>query len=100
MKFSELINQNKPVLIDFYTEWCSPCKIMSPILEDLKSELGDEINIVKVDVDKNLSVATKFQIKVVPTLILIQSGKLLWRQSGVLRKRELINIINSHIAQP
>ena len=100
MKFSELINQNKPVLIDFYTDWCSPCKIMSPILEDLKSELGDEINIVKVDVDKNLSVATKFQIKGVPTLVLFQNGKLLWRQSGVLQKSELINIINSHIAQP
>ena len=100
MKFSELTNQNRPVLIDFYADWCSPCKIMSPILEDLKSELGDEINIVKVDVDKNLSVATKFQIKGVPTLILFQSGKLLWRQSGVLQKSELINIINSHIAQP
>ena len=100
MKLSELINQNKPVLIDFYADWCSPCKIMSPILEDLKSELGDEINIVKVDVDKNLSVATKFQIKGVPTLILFQNGKLLWRQSGVLQKSELINIINSHIAQP
>ena len=100
MKFSELINQNKPVLIDFYADWCSPCKIMSPILKDLKSELGDEINIVKIDVDKNLSVATKFQIMGVPTLILFQSGKLLWRQSGVLQKSELINIINSHIAQP
>jgi thioredoxin 1 len=100
MKFSELIKQNKPVLIDFYADWCAPCKKMSPILKEVKSELGDKINIVKIDVDKNNSVATKFQIRGVPTLILLQSGKLLWRQSGVVQKSELINIINSRKVQP
>jgi len=95
MTFTELVNQNKPVLIDFYADWCGPCKIMSPILEDLKSELGEEINIVKIDVDKNLSIATKFLVRSVPTLMLFQAGKMLWRQSGVVRKEELINIFKS-----
>ena len=95
MTFTELVNQNKPVLIDFYADWCGPCKIISPILEDLKSELGEEINIVKIDVDKNLSIATKFHVRSVPTLMLFQAGKMLWRQSGVVRKEELINIFKS-----
>lgn len=100
MKFSEIIKQNKPVLIDFYADWCEPCKMISIILDEVKSELGDEIDIVKVDVDKNNSIATKFLIRdLVPTLILLQSGKLLWRQYGIVQKRELINIINSHIEQ-
>ena len=95
MTFTELINQTNPVLIDFYAEWCGPCKMMSPILEELKSELGEQITIVKIDVDKNLSVATKFQVRGVPTLMLFQSGKMLWRQSGVVRKEDLIGIIKS-----
>ena len=95
MTFTELINQTNPVLIGFYAEWCGPCKMMSPILEELKSELGEQITIVKIDVDKNLSVATKFQVRGVPTLMLFQSGKMLWRQSGVVRKEDLIGIIKS-----
>ena len=99
MTFTNLINQNKRVLIDFYADWCGPCKMMSPILEDVKSELGEEVIIVKIDVDKNLGIATKFLVRGVPTLMLFQSGKMLWRQSGVIRKEELINIIDSHKIQ-
>src|SRR5690606_11611515 len=95
-QFSELINQEKPVLIDFYAEWCSPCKMMSPILKQVKDSLGDSVSILKVDVDKNQSLAAKYQVRGVPTLILFKNGKQLWRQSGVLQKEELINIINSN----
>jgi len=95
MTFTELINQNQSVLIDFYAEWCGPCQMMTPILEDLKSELGEDISIVKIDVDKNLGLATKLQVRGVPTLMLFHSGKMLWRQSGVVRKEELISIIQS-----
>lgn len=95
-QFSELINQEKPVLIDFYAEWCGPCKMMSPILKQVKDSLGDSVSILKVDVDKNQSLAAKYQVRGVPTLILFKNGKQLWRQSGVLQKEELINIINSN----
>jgi len=99
MTFTALINQNKPVLIDFYADWCGPCKMMSPILEDVKSELGEQITIVKIDVDKNLAIATKFQVRGVPTLMLFQSGKMLWRQSGVVRKEDLVRIIQTRKMQ-
>ena len=99
MTSTALINQNKPVLIDFYADWCGPCKMMSPILEDVKSELGEQITIVKIDVDKNLAIATKFQVRGVPTLMLFQSGKMLWRQSGVVRKEDLVRIIQTRKMQ-
>lgn len=99
MTFTALINQNKLVLIDFYGDWCGPCKMMSPILEEVKSELGEQITIVKIDVDKNLSIATKFQVRGVPTLMLFQSGKMLWRQSGVVRKEDFVRIIQTRKMQ-
>ncbi|WP_417856851.1 thioredoxin [Xanthomarina gelatinilytica] len=95
-QFSELIHQEKPVLIDFFAEWCGPCKMMSPILKQVKDSLGDSVSILKVDVDKNQSIAAKYQVRGVPTLILFKQGKQLWRQSGVVQKEELINIINSN----
>lgn len=95
-QFSELIHQEKPVLIDFFAEWCGPCKMMSPILKQVKDSLGDYVSILKVDVDKNQSLAAKYQVRGVPTLILFKQGKQLWRQSGVVQKEELINIINSN----
>ncbi|HAB28333.1 MULTISPECIES: thioredoxin [Xanthomarina] len=95
-QFSELIHQEKPVLIDFFAEWCGPCKMMSPILKQVKDSLGDSVSILKVDVDKNQSLAAKYQVRGVPTLILFKQGKQLWRQSGVVQKEELINIINSN----
>jgi len=95
MTFTELINQDKPVLIDFYTDWCIPCKKMAPIIQDLKSELGNKIEVVKVDIDKNPKIASKFLVRVVPTFILLQSTKMLWRRTGVVQKDDLIAIINS-----
>ncbi|GGW61641.1 thioredoxin [Winogradskyella epiphytica] len=95
-KFSELINQDKPVLVDFFAEWCGPCKMMSPILKDVKDKLGDDVSIIKIDVDKNQSLASKYQVRGVPTMILFKNGKQVWRQSGVLQKDDIISIINTH----
>tara|TARA_B100000809_G_scaffold264863_1_gene321928 strand:- start:8674 stop:8967 length:294 start_codon:yes stop_codon:yes gene_type:complete len=95
-KFSEILNQDKPVLVDFYAEWCGPCKTMSPILKDLKDTLGEGVSIIKIDVDKNQSLATKYQVKGVPTLLLFKKGKQIWRQSGVVQKNELVSIINKN----
>ncbi len=94
--FSEIINQNKPILIDFHADWCGPCKMMAPILKQVKDELGDDISIIKIDVDKNQKLASKYQVRGVPTLMLFKNGKQLWRQSGVLEKDEILNIINSY----
>jgi thioredoxin 1 len=93
--FSEIINQDKPVLIDFHADWCGPCKMMAPILKQVKDKLGDGISIIKIDVDKNQQLAAKYQVRGVPTLMLFKNGKQLWRQSGVLQKNEIINVILS-----
>lgn len=92
--FHSLINTDKPVLIDFFATWCGPCKMLSPILKEVKDTLGDKISILKVDVDKNQQLATKYQVKGVPTMILFQNGIQLWRQSGVLDKNEIIKNIS------
>ena len=95
--FSEIINQDKPVLVDFFAEWCGPCKMMSPILKEVKSAFGDKISIIKIDVDKNQPLAAKYQVRGVPTLILYKSGKQVWRQSGAIQKNELVSIINNNL---
>lgn len=92
--FSEIIQEDKPVLVDFFAEWCGPCKMMSPILKEVKDTLGDEVSIIKIDVDKNQSLATKYQVRGVPTLILYKKGEQMWRQSGVVQKNDLIAVIN------
>ncbi|APY06938.1 thioredoxin [Winogradskyella sp. J14-2] len=92
-KFSELINKDKLVLVDFFAEWCGPCKMMSPILKEVKDNLGDRVAIIKIDVDKNQALAAKYQVRGVPTLLLFKQGKQIWRQSGVLQKDDLINLI-------
>ena len=92
-KFQELINGNKPVLIDFFATWCGPCKMLSPVLKEVKDSLGERISILKIDVDKNQQIASKYQVRGVPTMILFQDGKQLWRQSGVLSKEEIIKVI-------
>ncbi|WP_418649980.1 thioredoxin [Tenacibaculum aestuariivivum] len=94
---TEIIKGKKPVLIDFYATWCGPCKMMSPILKDLKIALGDDVIILKIDIDKNPLIATKYQIKGVPTFMLFKENKMYWRQSGMLTKNDLINIIKKYI---
>lgn len=95
--FNRLINDKNPVLVDFSAEWCGPCKMLAPILKDVKKELGDDIKIIKIDVDKNQMLSSKFQVRGVPTMILFKNGKQLWRQSGVMDKSSIISIIKSHL---
>ena len=95
--FQELINGETPILVDFFATWCGPCKTMEPILQDTARQLGEKMKIVKVDIDKNANAASKFQVRGVPTLILFQKGKILWRQSGVVPVHQLIQILNSTI---
>lgn len=95
-KFNELINGKKPVLVDFFAEWCGPCKMMQPILKDVKSQLGDKATVLKIDIDKNPSVANAYKIQGVPTLIIFKEGKIIWRQSGVRQANELISLVNQY----
>jgi len=88
-KFLEFINQDKPVLIDFFATWCGPCQTMSPILKQVKDELGDKVIILKVDVDKNAAIASKFQVRGVPTFVLFKNGKQVWKQAGLISKTDL-----------
>lgn len=97
--FSEIIKGDTPVLVDFYTDWCGPCKMMVPILKKLKNRMGDQINIIKIDAEKNPAAAIRYQVRGVPTLILFQKGKILWQQSGVVQAEQLYSIITSRVEE-
>ncbi|NOT51328.1 MAG: thioredoxin [Chitinophagaceae bacterium] len=94
--FADIINGDKPVLVDFSAEWCGPCKMMKPVLEELHRNMGDKVRILKIDTDQSRTIAEVFQIQSVPTLILFQKGKALWRRSGVMQASQLEAIIVQH----
>ena len=92
--FNDIINSNQLTLIDFYATWCGPCKMMHPVLEQLKSEFGDTLRIIKLDVDKNEALASQYRIQSVPTLMLVKGGEIVWRQSGAMRLGDLKTIVS------
>lgn len=94
--FSQIIQSETPVLIDFYADWCGPCKMLAPILKEVKTELGESIKIIKIDVDKNELLAAKYQVRGVPTMMLFANGEQKWRQNGVLQKDDIINVIKAN----
>lgn len=95
--FNDLINDKTPILVDFSAEWCGPCKMMAPILKEVAGEMGSDMRIIKVDVDRNQQAAAHYAIQGVPTLILFKEGKILWRQSGVVPANQLLGILHSYL---
>ena len=98
-KFNDLINGEVPVLLDIYANWCAPCKVLSPILKEIKSDFKESLIILKIDIDKNNMLCEKLQVKGVPTLILYKSGKLIWKQSGLISKNEIKNTIENKLSK-
>lgn len=95
-KFNTLINERQLTLVDFYADWCGPCKMLAPILQEVKSILKDEVRIIKINVDQHQDLAAEFMVRGVPTMLLFNEGKMLWRQSGVLSAQDLVTIIRQH----
>jgi thioredoxin 1 len=95
--FNAIIGGEKPVLVDFYADWCAPCKMQTPILHEVSSVMDGKIRIIKIDVDRNQSIATRFGIRGVPTLMLFKKGQPVWSQAGVARKQELIDVIHQNL---
>ncbi len=96
-KFNELIQSDKPVLVDFFATWCGPCKYMSPVLDKVKESVGDDARIVKIDVDQFQDLAMEYQIQTVPTFILFKKGEALWRHSGIVQEKALTDILKDHM---
>ncbi len=92
-KFETLIDQDTPVLVDFYADWCGPCQMMAPVLKEVADEMGDKVKIIKIDVDKNQPIAQRFGVRSIPTLILFKNGKILENKAGVMTKRDLTQMI-------
>ena len=96
-KFQDIIAGDTPVLVDFFAVWCGPCKMMKPVLEEFKKKMGNKIIILKIDIDKNISLSSEYRIQSVPTLVLWKQGEIIWRQSGALSLNELEQILSSYI---
>ena len=92
-----LLNDSTPVLVDFFAEWCGPCKVQAPVLKEVKSDIGDSVRIIKIDVDKSPAIAQQYQVSGVPTLILFRNGHPVWRQSGVASRKQLVDVIKQHL---
>lgn len=95
--FQELIKGEVPVLVDFHADWCAPCKIMNPILKNIKKKFGDQLKIIKINIDNNQQVSNKFKVKGIPTFILFKKSEILWKQSGVINESSFTEIIKSKI---
>ena len=98
--FGDIINGSTPVLVDFSAEWCGPCRMMKPILEQLHQRMGDNVRILKIDIDRSPAAANAYNVQSVPTLIFFQHGKALWRQSGVVQAAQLQQIIEQYTQKP
>jgi thioredoxin 1 len=92
-KFDSLINDSRPVIVDFHALWCSPCKMQSPILKEVASELGERVRVIKIDVDNNAQIASRYSVQSVPTIIIFKNGRAVWRQSGVVSKNQLKSVL-------
>jgi thioredoxin 1 len=95
--FETIINDSRPVIVDFHALWCSPCKMQSPILKEVAAELGESVKIIKIDVDQNNEIAGRYNVQSVPTLIIFKNGKLIWRQSGVVSKNQLKSVLIQNV---
>lgn len=95
--FNDIIKSGQLTLVDFYATWCGPCKMMHPVLEQLKEDLGESIRIIKIDVDKNEAISAQYRIMSVPTFMLFKNGEAVWRQSGTIRLNDLKNLISKHL---
>ncbi|MCE3280080.1 MAG: thioredoxin [Bacteroidetes bacterium] len=95
--FSDLINSDQPVLVDFYADWCGPCKTMAPVLKNVAGKLGDKVKIIKVDVDKNPAAAAKYNVRSIPTFIIFKKGQIKWQQSGALPEGMLVDVLKGFV---
>jgi thioredoxin 1 len=98
--FNEIINGTTPVLVDFFADWCGPCKMMSPILKDFATQMGDRVRVLKIDVDKNEKLSNTYKIKSMPTFMIFQKGKVVWRHTGTIQKKQLEQVVNQLNTQP